>query len=272
MEAFFLPVGEGSRFCLFHAATGPLRGAFVHVHAFAEEMNLSRRMAALQVRALAAAGHAVLQIDLRGCGDSDGDFADADWSDWVADVAAAARWLAARTKSSPGYWGVRGGCLLAAEAARQAGLPATFLFWQPVISGALHWRQFLRIRQAAQAIGNRPAAAATSGDELATGVEVAGYRVSPGLARGLSEARLELPAGSRAVACIELSATGEALSPALADAMASWREAGREAGRQVRIALLSGPAFWQIPEAPDCPALVEASMNLLAACAGNPAP
>ncbi len=38
----------------------------VHVHAFAEEMNKSRRMAAMQSRALAAAGFAVLQIDLLG--------------------------------------------------------------------------------------------------------------------------------------------------------------------------------------------------------------
>ena len=56
-------------------------------------MNKARRMAALQSRALAAAGFAVLQIDLFGCGDSSGDFADASWAAWQQDVALAVQWL-----------------------------------------------------------------------------------------------------------------------------------------------------------------------------------
>ncbi len=70
-----------------------MRGAVVYVHPFAEEMNKSRRMAALQSRALAAAGFAVLQIDLLGCGDSSGDFGDASWDEWIDDVLLAVRWL-----------------------------------------------------------------------------------------------------------------------------------------------------------------------------------
>ena len=62
------------------------RGRLLYLHPFAEEMNKSRRMAALACRALAAAGFAVLQIDLRGCGDSSADFGDASWADWQADV------------------------------------------------------------------------------------------------------------------------------------------------------------------------------------------
>lgn len=45
------------------------RGSIVYIHPFAEEMNKSRRMAALQARALTLAGFAVLQLDLIGCGD-----------------------------------------------------------------------------------------------------------------------------------------------------------------------------------------------------------
>ena len=85
-EAFFLPAGREQRFCILHGAESgiPVRGALVYVHPFAEEMNKARRMAALQARAMAAAGYAVLQIDLYGCGDSAGDcrLAEACASSW----------------------------------------------------------------------------------------------------------------------------------------------------------------------------------------------
>ncbi|MBN9422686.1 MAG: alpha/beta hydrolase, partial [Candidatus Accumulibacter sp.] len=118
-EAFFLPATSGQRYCLFHrpATEGAARGALVYVHPFAEEMNKSRRMAAVQARALAAAGYAVLQIDLHGCGDSSGDFADASWAGWLDDVELACAWLRARCAAPLWLWGLRSGCLLAAEAA-----------------------------------------------------------------------------------------------------------------------------------------------------------
>ena len=80
-KPFFLPSGDGQRFCLYHPAVNaqgvaPL-GHVVYVHPFGEEMNKSRRMATLQARALAQAGFSVLQVDLLGCGDSSGDFGDA---------------------------------------------------------------------------------------------------------------------------------------------------------------------------------------------------
>src|ERR1043165_721388 len=96
-EPFFLRVEPGrlaERFALYHRPhAGPPRGLIVYIHPFAEEMNKSRRMAALQSRALAADGFAGLQMDLLGCGDSAGDFGDATWSRWVDDVIGACRWL-----------------------------------------------------------------------------------------------------------------------------------------------------------------------------------
>ena len=73
---FFFDADPGTRFSLYHAPNPqvPARGAILYVHPFAEEMNNSRRMAALQARAFSALGFAVLQIDLFGCGDSCGDF------------------------------------------------------------------------------------------------------------------------------------------------------------------------------------------------------
>ena len=146
-EAFFLPVGDGQRFCLFHPAqleTGAaLRGQVLYVHPFAEEMNKSRRMAALQSRALARAGFDVLQIDLLGCGDISGDFGDATWADWVNDVVTGYHWLRARcvARGEPALrqplwlWGQRAGCLVATQAARALPEPCNFLFWAPPPSG-----------------------------------------------------------------------------------------------------------------------------------------
>ncbi len=116
-------------------------------------MNKSRRMAALQARALSEAGISVLQIDLLGCGDSAGDFGDATWALWVDDVVAAARWLHARTGFAPFLWGLRSGCLLAAAAAAAVESSPDLVFWQPVISGRQHLQQFLRLRVASQLMG-----------------------------------------------------------------------------------------------------------------------
>jgi alpha/beta superfamily hydrolase len=74
------------------------------VHPFVEEMNKSRRMAALQSRSLAARGYSVLQIDLFGCGDSSGDFADASWEIWVQDVVLGAQWLSQRVGGAVALW------------------------------------------------------------------------------------------------------------------------------------------------------------------------
>ena len=119
-EPFFLQADCGRRFCLYHApqAEKECRGAFIYVHPFGEEMNKSRRMAALQARAFAAMGFGVLQIDLFGCGDSSGDFSDARWDIWKQDIAGARAWLAERVSAPISLWGLRLGALLALDFAR----------------------------------------------------------------------------------------------------------------------------------------------------------
>ncbi len=264
MQAFFLPFHGTRRFCLFHQPRGVLRGALLHVHPFAEEMNLSRRMAAMQARVLAEAGYAVLQIDLFGCGDSEGDFGEAAWTTWIGDIIAAANWLQDTSGHPPGFWGVRAGCLLAVEAARAIGQPARFLFWQPVVSGEAHWRQFLRIQLAGEVIaetGGIPAVRPRHRADGEASIEVAGYRVSPELLSGLVAARLELPPTLDKVICVELNASGARLTPALAAKLEAWQADGH----QVCSAALPGPAFWQTPDADECPALVETTTGLLEA-------
>ena len=288
VEPFFLAVGGRSRFCLYHPpapSSAAQRGAIVYIHPFAEEMNFSRRMAALQSRALAAQGYAVLQIDLLGCGDSAGDFSEARWADWVADSVAAARWVQARRATIGAgpltFWGLRAGCLLAAEAASAMNEPVDFLFWQPVLSGEAYWRQFRRLAIAAKALENTDdTRVPESGRETENPpvIEIAGYCIARELIAGLSASRLVLPTNTRRVNCVEVStwqsadesttaasAVSHAMSPLLASAITAWREQG------VRVypAVVPGTAFWQIAEADDCPALRAATVQLVTEEDGN---
>ena len=272
MEAFFLATGDqsGQRFCLFHAPLPGARvlGAVVYIHPFAEELNRSRRMAALQARAFAAAGFAVLQVDLYGCGDSSGDFADASWENWVCDVAMASDWLSHKTGHVPWLWGLRTGCLLAAEVVRRRGdHAANLLFWQPVVSGRQHLNQFLRLKLAAALVqGTRGNSSKSFAEQLANGqtVEVAGYGLCHPLASGLEVASLDgIPTGSH-VACIELAGTmvvgiTPAITSALAMQIGRWQAAGCVCAAQC----LEGAPFWQAVEVELSTALIEASLAVV---------
>lgn len=271
MEAFFLNPAPDQRFCLLHLppATRTLRGALVYIHPFAEELNRSRDMVARQTRAFAQAGVAVLQIDLQGCGDSAGDFAQARWDGWVSDVHLARQWLAERLPGvHAGLWGLRAGCLLAAEVARQEAV-SHLLLWQPALSGQQHLTQFLRLQLAADMLqGRRAEGVASPASQLAAGqaVEVMGYGLSPALARGLAQATLEDVGATPFIHALEVSASGAQVSPALLAQQARWQAAGGQA----RVQAVAGPLFWQSLVPTPCPALLDASGDALnAALAGS---
>lgn len=270
-EVFFLPQGQGQRLCIYRASAGPAcLGAVVHVHAFGEEMNKSRRMCALQARALAEAGYAVLQIDLAGCGDSSGDSADATWDDWAADVQAACLWLRAEvgkvgnTRELPLWlWGVRAGCLVALAAAKRLSPPWNLLFWQAPASGQVLLQQFLRLKAAGNMVDGQ-AKVVLDGlrQALSAGqnIEVAGYGVSAALANGLAAATMAPPSPAGRVEWIELSTRAEAaLSPVVTQMIETWRAAGWQAQGRV----VSGPAFWQTTEIEDAPALLPVTVAAL---------
>lgn len=272
---------RGSRLFLWHAPDDiPARNLLVFVHPFAEEMNKSRRMAALQSRALAAAGCAVLQVDLLGCGDSSGDFRDATWADWVDDVVAAcghARTLHARAwPDSPSpplwLWGLRAGCLLAAEAAARLDGACHLLFWQPALQGKTVLQQFLRLKTAGAALGKRGDPAAESPRQaLAAGrtVDVAGYELSPDLAHGMDAATLTPPPCGGRLEWIEVAMNADGTpSPAAAAAEPAWTQAGW----QVRQRSVAGPQFWQTTEIEVAPDLVAATLQALQGGGSAPVP
>jgi len=262
-DVFFLPAaGNEQRLCLFHAPAGAARSKILYLHPFAEEMNKSRRMAALACRALAEAGHAVLQIDLRGCGDSSADFGDASWADWQADVQLGLAALDARVPDDlPTWlWSLRAGCLLAVG---DWGRPVNHLFWQPMVRGKLALQQFLRLKLAADmASGADKGAMEQMKTDLAAGrsVEVAGYTLGPALASGLEAAELAPTGRPGRVEWLELSAREDAsLLPASEPPIKRWQGTGWQVCAQV----VRGPAFWATGEIEVAPALIDRTVEAL---------
>jgi len=264
VQPFYLPGSRGKCFCLYHPACGRERGAVIYLHPFAEEMNKTRRMAALQSRHMTEAGFAVLQIDLFGCGDSAGDFSDATWSIWQADVLLAYRWLRSETQSPLTLWGLRAGCLVAASAATNIPEEINLILWQPVVSGKQHWQQFMRLKIAGDIASGQPKADTEQlRHRLADGqtVEIAGYTVSSGLADGLETAELlNPPVNIGKVRWFELSMRDVAtIAPSSQKCINQWLSSGVK----IDSSIVRGPSFWQTTEIEDAPELISATMEAL---------
>jgi exosortase A-associated hydrolase 2 len=275
-EAFFLAASPGQRFCMYYAAAAGAtpRGGMVYIHPFGEEMNRSRRMAALQARAFAAAGYHVLQIDLYGCGDSSGDFGEARWPIWKHDVLLACRWLVARRCGTVSLWGLRLGATLALDLAHQTPTAfARLILWYPVLNGKVWLDQLLRQHLAGQMLTTQPTQAAGAGavpatvsprstgalrQSLAAGtaLEIGGYLLAPELALSIDHQDTLLTPPPCAVLWFEHSAAADgAASPAALRQAAAWRTGG-----DVRLQPVRGAPFWSSPTIVDCPALLEATL------------
>ena len=266
MQPFFLEGRGGPLFALYHPPlAGEPRAIVVHCPAFAEEMNKSRRMVALQARAFVEQGLGTLVFDLFGTGDSAGDFGDATWDGWLADVRVALDWAGARC-ARVALWGLRGGALLAGAAAREAGdAVAQVLLWQPVLNGEVWLSQFLRLRTAAALFrGGEKETVKDLQGRLLSGetVEVAGYRVGPALAAGLLGSSLtdDLTVAGRPVAWLEVtSGEGRELPPA----SARTTDALTQGGVPVRSAVVGGEPFWSTQEIAVAPELIRATAGFL---------
>ncbi|MBL8379815.1 MAG: hydrolase 2, exosortase A system-associated [Burkholderiales bacterium] len=267
LEVFYRDGQKGRLFCALHAPVNrPPLAACLYLHPFAEEMNKARRMAALQARALAAAGWLVLQQDHFGCGDSEADFSAAAWDLWVADGVSGAEWLADHAGLPVWLWGLRAGCLLASAAAPSMADCPGMIFWQPVVSGRQHLQQFLRLKLAGDRLTGRdnggdarrgPREALLDGET----VEVAGYSLSPQVAAGLDAARLSPPPGTGVVGWFEVSGAAEpTLSPVSRTATAEWQAAGW----QVDARPITGSGFWQTQEIETAPGLLAATLAFAA--------
>jgi exosortase A-associated hydrolase 2 len=257
VEPFFFDADPGTRFSLYHAPAPQLvpRGAILYIHPFAEELNRTRRMAALQARSFAAMGFAVLQIDLFGCGDSCGDFNAARWEIWKRDLATARAWLAERSAGPQYLWGLRLGGLLALDFAAGTSVDGIIL-WQPYLHGRTCINQFLRLALGADPDGPRTTAVLRANMAARGTLEVDGYELTAPLAHAIDAcdaAALVLPA----CPVHWFSLAGPAPSR-LAASAARLAEHWAPAGTTVHFHPLDGVSFWNGEKAV-CPALLDAT-------------
>lgn len=109
--------------------------AVLWLHGFGGSRVEARRLFVDGARRLAARGIASLRVDFRGCGESDGDFADTTIASMVADARAALDELARHPAIDADRLAVLGFSLGATIASRLAAAPdlAAMAFWSPVV-------------------------------------------------------------------------------------------------------------------------------------------
>jgi exosortase A-associated hydrolase 2 len=264
----FVDASRGRRFCVLHEPPKevPCRRGVIYVHPFGEEMNKSRHMAALQSRRLAQNGCVVLQIDLYGCGDSEGEFADARWEDWKQDIEAARSWLGAMHRVPISLWGLRLGGLLAAQvAAESPSRHDSLVLWQPVVNGELFVNQFLRLRVATEMLsGGERRTTEDLRARLAAGeaIEISGYTLAPALAQAMAEVRLDTMALSGTT--VDWFEIVDDVSSQPSPAVQRIQGALGRQGAHVSLRTAVGEPFWQTIEIAECEPLLELTTDAVA--------
>lgn len=148
-EPIFFTAGDGCPlFGVFHRpATGdPARPAFVFCHPLGEEKLWAHRVFVAYARQLAAAGYPVLRFDLRGNGDSGGQFQDLSIDVACSDIECAigeARRLGGVEDVS--LLGLRFGATLACLTAERVASLRHLILWAPVTHGERYMQELLRI-------------------------------------------------------------------------------------------------------------------------------
>ncbi|MDD2759557.1 MAG: hydrolase 2, exosortase A system-associated [Methylomonas sp.] len=264
MRPFFLDSRTGPLFAVYWSpANQPINHAILHVPAFAEEMNKSRRMVALQARAMAEQGYAVLVPDLFGTGDSRGDFGEASWAIWLQNIADAVAWLREQGALTITLWGLRLGGLLAMDfVSRHEDSIDRLMLWQPVLNGDTFVTQFLRLRVAAAMMDNNMPKEKTSDlkRQLVDGqaIEVAGYLLSPDLIKPLIALRADrLPLYNiKEIALYELVANEDTQ---ISMGNSQFFNLLQEKRIEVSLTKIIGDSFWASQEISEAPDLIKIS-------------
>ena len=224
-------------------------GSVLFLPPFTEEMHKSRHIVASQARELAEAGYNVMLLDLTGCGDSSGSFADASWRLWQQDAALAADTLRQLSNTPLILWGLRMGALLAGDLARERSDVKRLVLWQPMLNGEQQIDQFLRLQTAASALNGKSTFERTAmWNELRSGgsLNIAGYELASALALEMARIRLNDINVICPVDWIEVGGSPSgSVSLASENVIAHWRDRGG----QVDVGYVQGEPFWRTVDA-----------------------
>ncbi|SFF94840.1 hydrolase 1, exosortase A system-associated [Neptunomonas qingdaonensis] len=238
----------------------------IHLPAFAEEMNKSRKIVRDQAVALADKGATVIVPDLFGTGDSEGDFGQADWDIWKQDVRFLIQWAVHQGARLVTLWGLRAGALLALDLYQDSALSIhRLLLWQPFHSGEQLMTQFLRLRMAAGILSGEPQTVTQLRERLYGGetIEVAGYDVSPALVKQLDQINLKqftFPSNAN----IDWFEVVNKVDKPLLPVSRKLIEELLAQGLDVRATTIEGEPFWATQELVRAPLLIERTTNAIA--------
>jgi len=261
---FFEHQGRKLFYLLLRPSHGEARGSVLFLPPFTEEMHKSRHIVASQAREIAAKGYNVLLLDLTGCGDSEGAFANASWQIWLQDAAFAVNTLTNLGAGPLIFWGLRMGALLACELSQSRTDVEKLILWQPTLNGEQQIDQFLRLRTVSSVIDSK-----NSFDrkmlwtELRSGrpLQIAGYELSSSMALEMAKVRLNDMRPGCPVCWLEIdNSPNRTLSVASENVISHWREQGRD----VEATSVSGEPFWRIAEAGINSDLQRSTLELLA--------
>jgi exosortase A-associated hydrolase 2 len=266
IHGVFIPVAGRRLFALSHRPVAAARGGVLLVPPFGDEMNKCRRMLALVAQGLAGAGIWSVLPDLRGTGDSEGEFEAGSWSDWKEDLRGVAAAFSGEGWSLTSLLGIRCGAALGLEAARENGWSLTStVLWQPVVDGARFLTQFLRTRVAASLMEDRKETVADLNRRLASGevLEIAGYPLTARLTGQLEDVRLSAALGPHAGKVTWLEVHPEATTE-LPPASRACIDDAHARGVGIDQSIVAGEPFWTSTEIVVNPQLVSRTIAMLA--------
>ncbi len=269
MQPFFIPDQLGKLFCiLFSPEQSVTRRAIIHIPAFAEEMNKSRRMVRLQSQNFADRGYLVLVLDLFGTGESSGDFSEATWEIWLKNIETAIHWLQDQNIRKIDLWGLRIGALLALDFAnRYQNQIEHILCWQPVINGESFINQFLRLRITSALLEIDKKTLQPNTSELKQQIldgqtlEISGYKLNPNLIRPLLSMhadQLEIKS-VKEIAIFEIVLNEEQSVSAFTSRLLD----NLQKNVSVSFTRVVGSLFWNSVEISDAPLLIKLSNTKL---------
>ena len=246
---------SGRLFCLRISQENSLPSkVLLIVPPFAEEMNKSRKMMSLLLDEIAAENTAGYLFDLFGTGDSAGDFREATWGIWRANLVSMIDFIASQNGVEQiSIVAIRTGALLVnsvlAEESAIADKIQSIHYWNPVLNGRQFINQFLRLRLAASMIRNEAEKVTVKNlrqqlQEKST-LEVAGYMLNNELIVGMETAQITLPETTASIPLhfYELSALSQ-ITPGLAKKISEVSTNEQLCSSYV----VDGPKFWSTQE------------------------
>jgi exosortase A-associated hydrolase 2 len=147
-EDIFFFEGSNNRKLLgfLHKPIGQSRNiGILYCHPFADEQNLSHRIAVNTSRTFAREGFAVLRFDMSGCGDSMAELGQVTINDWLEDISCAIKLLKEKYQYEHiVMWGIRLGGGLAILKASQLNEISALVLMNPIIDFKEYINNFFR--------------------------------------------------------------------------------------------------------------------------------